>query len=213
MFLSGSRILVHLWSTTPMANSPDLQSYLSTSALLLDTLRSQPELGDVVSASVDEVVGALKAGKPVLTCGNGGSASDALHVSGELVGKFFHNRQALNVLCLNSNVTVMTAWSNDVDFRSVFSRQVEAHGQSGGVLWGFSTSGNSENVVDAFQKANSLGMITIAMTGSSPGLVGSLAQHVISVPGHDAPSAQNLHVLLYHYMCYEIEFRMAGIEI
>lgn len=195
-----------------MVNTPDLQNYLSTSASQLDQLMSQPNLNDVISGSVEEVVLALSAGRPVLTCGNGGSASDALHVSGELVGRFFRDRQALNVICLNANVTVMTAWANDVDFNSIFSRQVEAHGQRGGVLWGFSTSGNSKNVVAAFQKATSLGMKTIAMTGSSPGLLGSIANHVISVPGNNAPSAQNLHVLLYHYMCDEIEFRMAGIE-
>ena len=166
---------------------------------------SQPDLSEVVSASVQDVTAALVAGKPVLTCGNGGSASDALHVSGELVGRFFRERRALNVVCLNSNVTVMTAWANDVDFTSVFSRQVEAHGRDGGVLWGFSTSGNSKNVVDAFEKAASMGMKTIAMTGSSPGLLGELAHHLISVPGDDAPSAQNLHVLLYHYMCGAIE--------
>lgn len=171
---------------------------------------SQPDLSEVVSASVEDVAAALVAGKPVLTCGNGGSASDALHVSGELVGRFFRDRRALNVICLNSNVTVMTAWANDVDFTSVFSRQVEAHGEGGGVLWGFSTSGNSKNVVDAFEKATSFGMKTIAMTGSSPGLLGELADHVISVPGDDAPSAQNMHVLLYHYMCAAIEELATG---
>lgn len=195
-----------------MANTHDLQSYLLASASQLEELMSQPDLSDVISASVKEVVLALSAGRPVLTCGNGGSASDALHVSGELVGRFFRDRQALNVICLNANVTVMTAWANDVDFSSIFSRQVEAHGQRGGVLWGFSTSGNSENVVEAFQKAQSLGMKTIAMTGASPGHLGNVANYVVSVPGRDAPSAQNLHVLLYHYMCNEIEFHMAGID-
>ena len=188
-----------------MTNPTTLQSYLSTSASQLGALMSQPNLSKIISASVSELAAALLAGKAVLTCGNGGSASDALHVSGELVGRFFSDRQALNVICINSNVSVMTAWANDIDFTSVFSRQVEAHGEKGGVLWGFSTSGNSKNVVKAFKMANTMGMRTLAMTGSNPGLLGELADHVISVPGDDAPSAQNLHVLLYHYMCAEIE--------
>ena len=188
-----------------MLSSSNLRSYLLASASQLEALISQPDLGDIISVSVEEVIAALGAGKPLLTCGNGGSASDALHVSGELVGRFFRERNALNVICLNSNVTVMTAWANDIDFHSVFSRQVEAHGVEGGVLWGFSTSGNSKNVVNAFKKARSMGMKTIAMTGSNPGLLGEVADYTISVPGDDAPSAQNLHVLLYHFMCAEIE--------
>lgn len=204
-FLSGSGVPVRLWSTDSMTISPNLRSYLLSSASQLEALVRQPDLSDIISASVEEIVAALVAGHPLLTCGNGGSASDALHVSGELVGRFFHDRQALNVICLNSNVTVMTAWANDIDFNSVFSRQVEAHGKEGGVLWGFSTSGNSKNVVNAFKKANIMGMKTIAMTGVNPGVLGELANYIISVPGDDAPSAQNLHVLLYHYMCAEIE--------
>lgn len=212
MSRSGSKAQVPLWSTTPMTSSTNLQSYLAASASQVGALMSAPNLSEIISASVEDVVAALLAGKPVLTCGNGGSASDALHVSGELVGRFFRDRHALNVICLNSNVTVMTAWANDIDFTSVFSRQVEAHGRGGGVLWGFSTSGNSKNVVNAFTKATTLGMRTIAMTGSNPGLLGELANHVISVPGDDAPSAQNLHVLLYHYMCAEIE-RIATVRV
>ena len=211
MSLSGSRVLVHLWSTTLMANPLDLRNYLLFSASQLDALMSQSDLSDRVTASVEEIVSALEAGRPLLTCGNGGSASDALHVSGELVGRFFQDRQALDVICLNSNVTVLTAWANDIDFDSVFSRQVEAHGKEGGVLWGFSTSGNSKNVVNAFKTARKMGMKTLAMTGSKPGLLGDLADHVISVPGDDAPSAQNLHVVLYHFICAEIE-RIAAVK-
>lgn len=188
-----------------MPNSSDLRAYLSRSASQLESLVTQPDLSNIVGAALSEITTSLSAGKPLLTCGNGGSASDALHVSGELVGRFFRERRALNVVCLNSNVTVMTAWANDVEFDSVYSRQVEAHGEKGGVLWGFSTSGNSRNVVNAFKKARSMGMKTIAMTGSSSGLLGDVADYIICVPGDDAPSAQNLHVILYHFMCAEIE--------
>ena len=194
-----------------MLKTSDLRAYLTSSASKLEALVAQPDLSNIVSAAVKEIFSCLSTGKPLLTCGNGGSASDALHVSGELVGRFFLERRALNVVCLNSNVTVMTAWANDVGFNSVYSRQVEAHGEKGGVLWGFSTSGNSKNVVNAFKEAQSMGMKTIAMTGSKPGLLGEVATHTISVPGDDAPSAQNLHVVLYHFMCAEIERMMVEV--
>lgn len=194
-----------------MDNSSNLREYLDRSASELQALGSQENLDVIVSGALQDLVDALAKGKPILTCGNGGSASDALHVSGELVGRFFYDRPALNVICLNSNVTVMTAWANDVDFLSIFARQVEAHGQEGGVLWGFSTSGNSGNVVEAFRKAKSMGMKTIAMTGQAAGSLGELAHHLIRVPGEDAPSAQNMHVVLYHYMCAEIERVAMGI--
>jgi D-sedoheptulose 7-phosphate isomerase len=207
---SGSRAPVHLWSTTHMASTSDLASYLEFSATQLTSLSDDSSLFDAVSSAIGEVVSALRSGKPLLTCGNGGSASDALHVSGELVGKFFLEREPLNVMCLNSNVTVITAWANDVSYDSVFSRQVEAHGEPGGVLWGFSTSGNSRNVVAAFEAAAARGMKTIAMTGIGGGVLGSLADYPIIVPGLDPPTAQNMHVVLYHFMCAEIEKLVAG---
>lgn len=188
-----------------MGEMSSLRSELDRALELLAELKERPGLEDSVDTAIQIVASAIKAGKPILTCGNGGSASDALHISGELVGRFNLDRQALNVICLNSNPTIMTAWANDISFASVFARQVEAHGAEGAVLWGLSTSGNSENVIQAFQMARQIGMKTIAMTGSSPGSLGKLADCTLSVPGTDAPSAQNLHVILYHFICAEVE--------
>lgn len=182
-----------------------LENYLGESVELLDKAKRDVVLLEQCMLAIETISTALNKGKPVLTCGNGGSASDALHISGELVGRFHRDRQALNVICLNSNVTVMTAWGNDVSFDSIFSRQVKAHGAEGGILWGLSTSGNSKNVVDAFQAARELDMFTIAMTGSNPGLLGEIADCIMAVPGEDAPSAQNLHVLFYHFICAQVE--------
>ena len=187
-----------------------IQKHLDMSSLLLERLRDQPGLSENVSSAVQGLLQAVHSKKPILTCGNGGSASDALHISGELVGRFFLDRRALNVVCLNSNVTVMTAWANDVSFDSIFARQVQAHGARGGVLWGLSTSGNSRNVIEAFEVAKQLGMFTIAMTGSSSAALGELADCILSVPAVDAPSAQNLHVVLYHFICAELERLASG---
>lgn len=150
----------------------------------------------------------LKMNFPVLVCGNGGSASDALHISGELVGRFNLERQSLNVICLNSNVTVITAWANDVNFESVFSRQVEAHGTQGAVLWGLSTTGNSKNVVEAFKIARKIGMKTIAFTGSGGGLLYNFADILIDVPSTKTPQIQELHTIIYHYVCAQVELEL-----
>ena len=102
---------------------------------------------------------ALAAGKPLLTCGNGGSASDAIHIAGELVGRFLKERKAYNVIALPANAAVLTAWGNDYGFDTVFSRQVEAHGVAGGVLLAISTSGNSPSILLAAERAREIGMI------------------------------------------------------
>lgn len=163
----------------------------------------------VLLEKIDEVVTlltfTLKQGLPLLVCGNGGSASDSLHISGELVGRFHFDRQPLNVICLNSNITVITAWANDVNYDSVFSRQVEAHGVKDGVLWGLSTSGNSKNVIEAFKTALNLGMKTIAFTGEGGGELGNVANFSVNVPSKVTPRVQEMHVILYHYICYKIE--------
>jgi len=179
--------------------------YASSARDLLGEILSKPSLLREVDRAVEEIASVLQRGKPVLVAGNGGSASDALHISGELVGKFYRDRKALNVVCLNSNVTVMTAWSNDVTFDSVFERQVEAHGVQGGLLWGLSTSGNSKNLVRAFEMARAMGMMTFAMTGSGGGALGPLSDLLFDVPSGDTPRVQEIHVLAYHYICREVE--------
>ena len=186
-----------------------LNQSIKSSIENLELLQSDQDLLDRIEQAIHLVAAALRANKPVLVFGNGGSAADAMHISGELVGKFRFERAAMNVICLNTNMTVLTAWSNDVNFETVFTRQVEAHAQEGSVLWGLSTSGNSPNVVSAFALARVRGLKTIAMTGSDGGKLRDLADLLIASPGSDAPSAQNVHVVIYHYMCEEIE-RLLG---
>jgi D-sedoheptulose 7-phosphate isomerase len=185
-----------------------LHNAIESSIENLSRVLQDPALVESVESAIETLVVAVIARKPILVCGNGGSASDALHITGELVGKFNFDRKSMNVICLNSNVTVLTAWSNDKNFETVFSRQVEAHGASGGVLWGLSTSGNSPNVIEAIQEARRQNMTSIAMTGSSSGRIGGQADVLIAAPGTDAPSAQNVHVVLYHYICQEVESRV-----
>ena len=166
-------------------------------------------LGARIDAAIQILVNALGQGRPVLICGNGGSASDALHISGELVGRFLLERRALNVICLNANVSVMTAWANDYDYATIFSRQVEAHGVPDGVLWGISTSGNSENIVSAMQQARKMGMHTIGLTGDTGGRMADLSEVLLNVPSTSTPRIQELHLPVYHYICEQVEARLS----
>ncbi|WP_204105254.1 MULTISPECIES: SIS domain-containing protein [Spirulina sp. CCY15215] len=162
----------------------------------------------VIEEAIALLYSTLSCQLPILICGNGGSAADALHISGELVGIFLKPRKACNVICLNANVSVLTAWTNDYECESVFSRQVEAHGQLGGICWGISTSGNSQNVVLALKTARELGMKTLGLTGKSGGKMAQYCDVLIDTPSTITPRIQELHLLLYHYICEEVEVRL-----
>lgn len=176
-------------------------------ALFDQTMRSKAATH--ADAAVDVIVAALVAGKPLLVCGNGGSASDAMHITGELVGRFLKERKALNCICLSSNPAVLTAWSNDYTFDTVFSRQVEAYGGVGGVVLGLSTSGNSRNIIAALERGHAMGMKTVALTGEGGGKMAAHADVLIAVPSCSTPAIQQVHIVFYHYICEMIERRMA----
>jgi D-sedoheptulose 7-phosphate isomerase len=185
----------------------DFAHYLHESRDVLDATSTAISQA-AINAAIDAVTGALGQGKPVLVCGNGGSAADAMHLTGELVGRFLCERPALKVICLADNAAVLTAWSNDYSYETVFSRQVEAYGEKGAVLIGISTSGNSGNVLAAFSKAHSMGMTTIALTGQGGGRLFAEADHLLAVPSRCTPLIQQAHLCIYHYMCQIIEQRM-----
>jgi D-sedoheptulose 7-phosphate isomerase len=185
----------------------DLLEYLKESEDVLVSSRENMDVSKVDEA-IDLIVEAVSTDKPLLVCGNGGSASDASHIAGELVGRFSRERRALNCICLSSNPTIITAWSNDYAYETVFARQVEAHGRPGAVLLGLSTSGNSTNVVRAFETAKASAMSTIAMTGEGGGQLAGLSDVLIEVPCKSTPLIQQVHVCLYHYICHKIEERL-----
>lgn len=163
-----------------------------------------------VDAAVAAIVQAIKAGKPLLVCGNGGSAADAMHIACELVGRFLKERRGLNCIALSADPAVLTALGNDYGYDQVFARQVEAYGVPGAVLWGISTSGNSPNVVKAFEKARGLGLTTIGMTGQGGGKLAPLSDILLDVPSRHTPEIQQVHMCLYHAMCEAIEAAVVG---
>jgi D-sedoheptulose 7-phosphate isomerase len=183
--------------------------YLELSERTLAAARAHKGVAEAERA-IDIISEALGANRPLLVCGNGGSASDAMHIAGELVGRFLKERRALNCICLSSNPSVLTAWSNDYSYETVFSRQVEAYAAPGGVILGISTSGNSTNVVEAFKTAKSLGMKTIGLTGESGGKMAEWSDVLIDVPSRSTPLIQQVHICIYHYICEMVEARLAG---
>lgn len=184
-----------------------VKNYLNQGAqLLLKTADSQvpDRLFNAISVSVKS----LRNGHTLLVCGNGGSAADSMHITGELVGRFLHERVAYRCICLSSNPVIITALGNDYSFDTIFARQVEAYGEKGGVLIGLSTSGNSKNVVKAFKKARKMGIITIGFTGKNGGKMAKFTDFLIDVPSVNTPAIQQVHVHLYHYFCGEVEKRL-----
>ncbi len=186
-----------------------IAEYLERSAETMRAMATAPAAAQVEPAA-RLIAQALKAGKPLLVCGNGGSAADAQHIAGELVGRFLKERQALRCICLAANMAVITALGNDYGYDTVFARQVEAYGEAGGVLLGLSTSGNSGNVVAAFEKARGLGMTGIALTGQGGGKLASLADILIDVPSRHTPDIQQVHICLYHFLCERVETLCMG---
>lgn len=183
-----------------------IERHLLEAARLLQRMTQYTSLGQV-EAAIERITDAARTGRPILVCGNGGSAADSMHIAGELVGRFLKERRAINCRSLASDPAILTAWSNDYDFRTTFSRQVEAYGAADGVIVGLSTSGNSQNVIAAFEAARGLGMTSIALTGEGGGKMALVTDILIDVPSRSTPEIQQVHICLYHYICQEVEAR------
>ena len=151
------------------------------------------------------MIQALREGKRVLWCGNGGSAADAQHLAAELSGRFNYDRPPLNSEALHCNTSYLTAVANDYGYELIYSRMIDGACHPGDVLVGISTSGNSKNICNAFAKARELGVITVAMTGESGGKMKDLADYLLNVPSIDTPRIQECHILLGHIICEIVE--------
>jgi D-sedoheptulose 7-phosphate isomerase len=163
------------------------------------------ELLHTTLAIVDIVVAAFKNGNRVYFCGNGGSAADAQHLAAELSGRFYTDRKALSAEALHCNTSYLTAVANDYNFDVIYSRLIEGIANEGDVLFGLSTSGNSRNIVTAFETAKAKGVITVGFTGLSGGVMKSLSDYLINVPSVDTPRIQESHIMLGHIICQFVE--------
>jgi D-sedoheptulose 7-phosphate isomerase len=150
----------------------------------------------------------LRGGGKVLTFGNGGSAADAQHLAGELVGRFLRDRAALSAIALTTDSSVTTAIANDMGYDSVFRRQVEAHGRPGDVAVGITTSGRSPNVVQALQLARERGLVTLGLTGGGGGRLVGAVDYLIDVPHAQTARIQEVHTMVVHVLCQIVEEAM-----
>ena len=172
---------------------------------LSGVLASSVALDYAVERAGDAILASLRRGGKILTCGNGGSAADALHLAEELVGRYKGDRRPFAAVCLNADVTALTCIANDYGYDRIFSRQVEALGRPGDVLVGFSTSGKSPNVLAAFHQARSMGVTTICLSGKDGGSIKGLCDHEIIVPSFTTARIQEVHTLILHQWLETIE--------
>lgn len=169
------------------------------------SILDHPDLLITVEAVVTEIVIAFRAGNRIYFCGNGGSAADAQHLAAEFSGRFYKDRVALPAEALHCNTSYLTAVANDYGYEHVYARLIEGIGQSGDVLIGLSTSGNSINIIEAFQKAKRKGMVTVGFTGETGGNMKDDCDFLINVPSKDTPRIQESHIMLGHIICELVE--------
>lgn len=161
---------------------------------------------------INIIVNAYKKGNKVMFCGNGGSAADAQHLAAELSGKFFLDREPLEAEALHVNSSYITAVANDYSFDKIYSRYVSGAGRKGDILIGLSTSGNSENIIQAFAAARKNQMITIGFTGQTGGRLRELSDYLINIPSGNVPRIQEMHLLTGHIICEKVEKELFGNE-
>ena len=159
----------------------------------------------LIAETAAKMADALRQGRKVLLCGNGGSAADAQHIAAEFVGRFIPDRVALPAISLATDTSALTALGNDYGYNAVFSRQIQALGNAGDVAIGISTSGNSPNVLEAMDAARTKGMFTIGFTGEDGGKMNGRTDVLFRVPSRMTPRIQETHITLGHVLCELID--------
>ncbi|HEU4861615.1 MAG TPA: D-sedoheptulose 7-phosphate isomerase [Chitinophagaceae bacterium] len=178
-----------------------IQSSIDTKQNLLEN----EFLLKTIAAIIDVMVNAFRTGKKIYFCGNGGSAADAQHLAAEFSGRFYKDRKALPAEALHCNTSYLTAVANDYSFDDIYSRLIDGIGEKGDVLVGLSTSGNSVNILKAFETARKKEMITVGFTGESGGKMKSFCDHLINIPSTDTPRIQESHIMVGHIICQLVE--------
>ena len=161
-----------------------------------------------INDAANKIVEALTRGKKILICGNGGSAADSQHIAAEFVGRYKLERRGLPAIALTTDSSILTAWSNDYEYESVFSRQIEALATKGDVILGISTSGNSKNVLNALSKGKEIGTINISLTGKNGGEIKKISDININSNSTETPRIQECHMTAYHIICEIVEREM-----
>ncbi|UAJ14207.1 D-sedoheptulose-7-phosphate isomerase [Aquirufa lenticrescens] len=162
---------------------------------------TKEHLNGVILEACEIINSAIVRGSKIILCGNGGSAADAQHIAAEFTGRFVKERKALAAISLTTDTSALTAIGNDYGFDKIFERQVEAIALPGDILIGISTSGNSQNVVNAIKKANDIGCITIGLSGNEGGELSRICVSNIVIPSSKTARIQEMHILVGHIFC------------
>lgn len=184
----------------------EIAQSIATKQAILDN----EQLLSQIATAAQILTDAYKSGHSALLAGNGGSAADAQHLAGELVNKFYFDRPGIPAHSLSTDTSVMTAIGNDIGYRYMFARQIQAHGSKGDVFIGISTSGNSENIIEALKTCREKGITSIGLTGNKPCQMDSLADLCIKVPSDCTPRIQEAHILIGHIICAIVEENLFG---
>ncbi|MEJ0106825.1 MAG: D-sedoheptulose 7-phosphate isomerase [Bacteroidota bacterium] len=190
--------------------STQIKNLIQASIDVKQQFLQNDELIDTLDRIVDITVHAFKKGNRVYFCGNGGSAADAQHLAAEFSGRFYIDRKALPAEALHCNTSYLTAVANDYSYDAVYARIIDGIGQAGDVLIGLSTSGNSGNIIKAFEVAKTKKMITVGLTGVTGGKMKHLSDYLINIPSADTPRIQESHILAGHIICQLVEEKYFG---
>lgn len=180
-------------------------SIIEASMNVKQQVLNDAQLQATVASCVNLIVHAFKNGNKVLFCGNGGSAADAQHLAAEFSGRFYIDRKALPAEALHCNTSYLTAVANDYSYDVIYARLLDGIGNSGDVIIGLSTSGNSKNIVKAFELAQQKNITTIGFTGATGGAMKTCSDYLINIPSTDTPRIQECHILLGHIICELVE--------
>ena len=173
-------------------------------------LLNNTELMNLIKEVALKCVSVYKNGNKTLIAGNGGSAADAQHIAGEFVSRFYFDRPGLASIALTTDTSIITAIGNDYGYEKLFSRQVQANGVKGDIFIGISTSGNSENVVEALKECKKNGIFTVGLTGEKGGAMAEMCDYCIKVPSNETPRVQEAHILIGHIICAIVEESIFG---
>ena len=182
-----------------------IKNNIKESILLSQAILENKELIKNIDLACETIIKQMSEGKKLLICGNGGSAADAQHIASEFTGKYYLDRAPLNAEALHTDTSYLTAVANDYGFDHVYARMVQAKATSGDMLIAMSTSGNSNNVVLALQKAKELGVFTIGFGANQGGKMKANCDIFIGVPNQNTPRIQEMHLLIGHTICEIVE--------
>ena len=183
---------------------------IEQSIAVKQAILNNPEFLDHIQQAAELITESLRGGGKIHFCGNGGSAADAQHLAAELSGRFYFDRPPLNAEALHCNTSYLTAVGNDYGYDLIFSRLLRGTAKAGDVIVGISTSGNSKNILNAFEVAKEMGVKIIAMTGETGGAMKDYADILLKVPSKDTPRIQESHIMLGHIICELVEIAMFG---